>query len=304
MGAVKSGMVFDIKRYTLHDGPGIRVSVHMKGCPLSCAWCHNPESQDFTPRPLFRKDRCIGCGECVSACPHGAVAPVALGPATNTLLCSGEGRCADACPSGARELCGKNMTVDDVMREILKERMFFEQSGGGVTLTGGEPLCQCDFVLELLEACKRYELRTAIDTGGFVSAESLLATVPLTDLYLYDVKIMDPQKHREYTGADNEVILSNLARLGESGAAIYARLPFIPGVNGDDKNVASTADFLSGIKGVVQLNLLPYHTAARDKHSRWNMDFRLEDVLPPTEQALRAAARVAESRGVKTVIGG
>jgi pyruvate formate lyase activating enzyme len=296
------GIVFDLKRYAINDGPGIRISVHMKGCPLSCFWCHNPESQEFVPRPLFRKDRCIACGLCVPACLNGAVCSLEDGLETDVSRCSGEGRCAAACPSGARELCGREVSVDEVMREILKERIFFEQSGGGVTITGGEPMSQPEFVLELLRECKKRELHTVLDTSGFTGPDALAATLPLTDLYLYDIKIMDPEKHRKYTGVDNEVILSNALRLGENGAAICARVPFIPGVNSDDENARATAEFLLRVPGVVQVDLLPYHSAAEDKHDRWKMEYKLRGIFPPTEQSLRHAAAIIEGYGIKTSI--
>ncbi len=305
--AEPTGRVFDVKRYTLHDGPGIRVSIHLKGCPLSCWWCHNPESQDYAPQVLFRHERCIACGACKGLDEIAA---------------------AEGCPAEARKLCGEEMTVREVMRVILKERMFFEQSGGGVTLTGGEPLGQpafatalldaCKknelhtaeplgqpaFATALLEACKKNELHTAIDTCGFADWSVFESTLPYTDLYLYDIKHMDPEKHRLYTGVDNEIILSNLVKLGKSGAAIYARMPFIPGINTDEKNLHDMARFLKDVPGVAQLNLLPYHAAAEDKHSRWGMDYRPGKLYPPTENALRHAAELIERYGIKTVIGG
>ena len=282
---VPSGRVFDIKRYTLHDGPGIRVAIHLKGCPLACWWCHNPESQRYEPQVLFRPERCIACGACKGLDDIAA---------------------AEGCPAEARELCGTLMTVDEVMRAIMKERMFFEQSGGGVTLTGGEPLGQPAFAVALLEACKKNELHTAIDTCGFAEFGVFETTLPFTDLYLYDIKHMDPEQHRLYTGVDNEIILQNLVRLGEAGAAIFARMPFIPGINTDEKNLHDMGRFLKGVRGVAQLNLLPYHSAAEDKHSRWSMDYKPGQgkLYPPTENALRRAAEIVESYGIKTVIGG
>lgn len=278
-----TGRVFDIKRYTLHDGPGIRVSVHLKGCPLACWWCHNPESQSFESQVLFRPERCISCGSCKGLDDIEA---------------------AKACPADARELCGTDMTVGEVMKAILKERIFFEQSGGGVTLSGGEPLSQPEFALALLEACKRNEIHTAIDTSGFVDWKVIDATLPLTDIYLYDLKHMNPEKHKEYTGVDNEIILSNLEKLISSGANVNVRVPFVPGLNSDDDNMREMGEFLKKIGGVAQVSLLPYHTAAEDKHTRWGMEYKPGRLYPPTEGALRHAARIIESYGLKTVIGG
>jgi pyruvate formate lyase activating enzyme len=304
---MQSGTVFDIKRYAIHDGPGIRVMVHLKGCPLSCWWCHNPESQSFSPQLLYRKERCISCiscGMCVASCGNGAISPWGGETFTDPARCEGNGDCADICPSGAREVCGRVLSVGEVMAEVLKERVFFEQSGGGVTLSGGEPMCQPDFAMAILSECRRSGIHTAIDTSGFVSSEALLGTVPLTDLYLYDVKHMDPDRHREYTGVDNDVILSNLSRLGESGAAINARMPFVPGVNADEGNLRATGEFLSRVPGVTALNLLPYHIAAEGKHDRWGMEYRLRGACQPTESSLRRAAGIVEALGVRAAIGG
>jgi pyruvate formate lyase activating enzyme len=190
------------------------------------------------------------------------------------------------------------------MKAVLKDRIFFEQSGGGVTISGGEPLSQFDFTMALLEECRRNGINTAIDTCGFVDAQNLLDAAPLTDLFLYDIKHMDPEKHREYTGVDNEIIKSNLVRLGESGARINARLPFVPGVNTDEANLRAAGEFLSRVKGVELVSLLPYHSAAEDKHKRWSMEFKLRGAYPPTENMLASAAAIMENCGVKTAIGG
>jgi pyruvate formate lyase activating enzyme len=190
------------------------------------------------------------------------------------------------------------------MEQILKERIFFVHSGGGVTLSGGEPLYQPDFAIAVLRECRRYEVHTAVDTCGFVSRSVLMEALPFTDLFLYDVKHMDPEKHRAYTGADNEVILSNLAALGEAGALIHARVPFIPGVNTDEKNLHSVGAFLRGVKGVARVNLLPYHGAAEDKHNRWGVEYKLHGLRAPLEEMLRQGAAILESYGLKIEIGG
>jgi pyruvate formate lyase activating enzyme len=190
------------------------------------------------------------------------------------------------------------------MAQILKERIFFDQSGGGVTLSGGEPLYQPDFAIAVLKECRRHEIHTAVDTCGFVSSSVLMEALPLTDLFLYDIKHMDPEKHREYTGVDNEVILSNLEILSKAGALIHARMPFIPGVNTDEKNLHLTGAFLSRIEGVVKVSLLPYHNAAEDKHRRWNAEYKLKGLRAPSEDLLKKSAAILESYGLKAEIGG
>jgi pyruvate formate lyase activating enzyme len=201
-------------------------------------------------------------------------------------------------------MCGKKISVGEAARQILKERVFFEQSGGGVTLTGGEPLSQPEFAVALLRWCKNREIHTVLDTSGFASPSVIMEAVPFTDLFLYDVKIMDADKHREFTGVDNDVILSNISRLSEAGAAVWARMPFIPGLNSDERNVRSAGKFLSGLNSVRQVNLLPYHSAAEDKHDRWKMNFGLRGLRPPTENSLRNAAAALESFGLNVSIGG
>jgi pyruvate formate lyase activating enzyme len=198
------------------------------------------------------------------------------------------------------------MTVPEVMKRILKERIFFEQSGGGVTLSGGEPLSQPEFAMALLRECKKNDLHTAIDTSGFTSPAVLMEATQFTDLFLYDIKVMDPEKHREYTGVDNEIILSNLSKLAQSGVPVWARMPFIPTVNTDEKNLRAVGKFLSSpsCAGIKRLNLLPYHSAAEDKHNRWGMKYKLKEILPPTEQSMRSAAAVIGSFGVNVLIGG
>jgi pyruvate formate lyase activating enzyme len=201
-------------------------------------------------------------------------------------------------------MCGKKFSVSEIMSLISKERIFFEAAGGGVTLTGGEPLSQPEFAIALLRECKRREFHTALDTSGFASPSVIMEAMPLTDLFLYDIKMMNSDRHREFTGIDNEIILSNLSKLSEAGAAIWARMPFIPGLNSGEENLKAVGKFLSSLASVRQLNLLPYHSAAEDKHGRWNMKFALSGLRPPTENSLRNAAAVIEGYGVKVLIGG
>lgn len=297
------GIIFDIKKYSIHDGPGTRVTVHMKGCPLSCWWCHNPESQSMIPTVLFRSERCIACGSCIKACPHGAVSIEGGTLVTNEGLCTGCGECCRVCPSEARELCGKKYSVDELMAILRKDEPFF-RDGGGVTFSGGEPLMQPEFLIEALIACKKEGYHRAIDTCGFAPTKTILEVAKEANLFLYDIKHMDPAQHKKYTGVDNVLILDNLRAISEAGAAINIRYPFMPGLNTDSDNVHALGRFVSKLKGITGVNILPYHTVAKGKHDRWHMDYRLPDLLPPTANQTGDAAKILESYGLSVRIGG
>lgn len=298
----KSGIIFDIKKYSIHDGPGTRTTVHMKGCPLSCWWCHNPESQSLAPAVLFRAEKCIACGACVEACPNGAISVVSGALVTDESLCGGCGVCCGACPPEARELCGRPYTVGELMAELSKDEIFFRT--GGVTFSGGEPFVQPEFLIDALDACGAQGYHRCVDTCGFTPKRYILDSVSRTDLYLYDIKHMDPEQHKKYTGVDNVVILENLAAITEAGAAVNIRVPFMPGINSGDENMRALGKFASRLRGVTGVNILPYHTVAKGKHERWHMDYKLNDLMPPTENQTRRAAQILEGFGLNVHIGG
>ncbi len=257
--------IFDIQRNSYVDGPGIRTTVFFKGCNLRCAWCHNPESQSALPQMMFYKNKCTGCGKCKEKCPN------------NLESCELCGKCTLYCPHDAREICGKEYTVDEVMREILKDKAFYENSGGGVTFSGGECMLQIDFLEEMLKRCKQNGIHTAVDTAGHVSYERFEQILPYTDLFLYDVKCFNSEKHKQYTGVGNELILDNLTNLLGTSKAVWVRIPIIPTVNDTVEEMQRINAFLGTHKKPEKIELLPYHTMGEHKYSALGMRVRKFD---------------------------
>ncbi len=292
------GLVFDLRRFSIHDGPGIRTTVFLKGCPLDCWWCHNPESRSPEREPFFRAQRCIRCGACVDACPEGALAREDPG------LCRACGACAEACYAGAREMVGREMSVAEAMEEVLKDRAFYEESGGGVTASGGEPLMQAEFLFELLKDCKREGLHTVLDTNGYAPWEKIEPLLPLVDLFLYDLKLMDEERHRQFTGASNRLILENLGRLSGRGAFLHLRIPVIPEVNDDEENLMATAALARTLPGVKRVDLLPYHQAALAKYENLGQSYRLTGTRTPAEVRMLELARMFSDSGLPVHVGG
>jgi pyruvate formate lyase activating enzyme len=299
-----TGVIFDIKKFAIHDGPGIRTTVFFKGCPLACRWCHNPEGIAPAAQRIYRPERCIGCGECIQVCPRKAIRQTAEGMIADLSKCDLCRTCAAHCPSEAVEIVGQKVTVAEVVRQIEKDVAFYDESGGGVTFSGGEPLMQPEFLLELLDACGDLDLHRTVDTTGCADERLLLKVARRTDLFLYDLKLMDDEKHRQYTGVSNERILANLTRLAQNNARIQVRMPVIPGINSDAENIAKTADFIHSLGRVEHISLLPFHDSAGGKYRRLGMQFISEHMQPPAADLMQGIAARLEKSGLKVTIGG
>lgn len=290
----REGLIFDIQRFSLHDGSGIRTLVFMKGCPLRCLWCCNPESQLPTPELMLFPSRCIACGGCREVCEHQAVVPdPAGGFATDRSRCQTCGRCVEACPAEARVLRGRWISVEEALREVERDRIFYRTSGGGVTLSGGEPLFQAAFVADLLKACRAQGINTAIETCGHASWEEFLPVLEHTDTVLFDIKHVDPIVHRRFTGAGNELILANLRRAVKGGARVVLRLPLVSGCNAEPGTVRAVASLAREL-GIPDLHLLPYHRLGESKYQALGRRCVSNGLTPPSADEIECLKRVAE----------
>lgn len=370
-----TGTIFDIKKFSIHDGPGIRTTVFFKGCPLRCVWCHNPEGQSMSAEIMFFTDRCSVCGRCVSVCPnqaiilknadreiarvypdpstilkdgsdghggspgmnsvylnraialeagsaqmetvhHGQAMPLkdtsrdlnrAHGIHTLREKCTACGECVKACPRGAREIAGRVITSDELIDEIMKDVVFYDSSGGGVTFSGGEPLLQPDFLLASLKECKEREIHTAVDTCGFTKWETLSAILPYADLILYDLKCMDADMHFELTGRRNEVILENLMRLSGTHGNVTLRFPLIAGMNDSEENIVSMGEFLSSLKwegNSPRIDVLPYHNTGVGKYERLGRVYGIPHIPRPPDEIVDSVREKLGRFGLKTRVGG
>lgn len=299
-----TGKVFNIMKYSIHDGPGIRTAVFFKGCPLNCQWCHNPESQKFEQELMYWPERCLGCGKCLEACPNGAITSEQGSLRFLREQCQVCGKCCTACPAGVRELVAKEMKVDEVMSEIEKDVIFYDESGGGVTFTGGEAVMQTSFLQELLKECRKREIHTAVETCGFFKLEILQTISVNVNLFLYDLKIIDSQKHQRFTGVPNQLIIENLRWLAEHHPRVVVRVPIIPGVNADEESIAQIGQFVASLKRVPEIHCLPYHKAGLEKYRRLARTYQLPDIVPPKQEAMEQVVNRLEQFGLKVKIGG
>lgn len=297
------GLVFDIQRFSVHDGPGIRTIVFLKGCPLSCWWCCNPESQEREPQIMYNPMKCIGCRRCAVACSKGALS---FEPTfrVDYSRCSRCGKCVAACPSTALYMAGKYMTVEEVIEELQKDAIFYRRSGGGITLSGGEPLLQHDFARDLLKACKAKGWHTAMETTGYAAVSALEEVLPWLDLVLLDIKQIDEEKHRQYTGVSNQRILSNAEFICRSGVQVIVRVPVIPGFNDDEKDIESIAAFAKNLGSVREVDLLPYHRLGENKYTYLGYEYRMKGVEPPSKEKIDGLKKIIEAKGFFCKVGG
>jgi pyruvate formate lyase activating enzyme len=301
---LKTGIVFDIQKFSIHDGPGIRTTVFFKGCPLNCWWCHNPESQALGLEMMSQPRRCIRCGVCANVCGNGAIVLNGDSPSTDKEKCTLCGTCVESCYAEARQIVGREMTVAQVMAQIKQDIAFYDESGGGVTFSGGEPLSQPDFLIALLRKCKEQDIHTAVDTCGYTTWATLDSAREYVDLFLYDLKLMDSTKHREFTGMPNELILNNLQLLSKRGHKVILRVPIIPGINDGAKNIRQTGAFATALRGLVQIDILPYHHTARDKYDRLKKVYGLSEIRPPSEERMAKIAQILRGFGLQVNTGG
>ncbi len=293
-------MIFDIKRFAVHDGPGIRTTVFLKGCPLSCLWCHNPEGKKREPEFMWSEERCIACKTCQKVCPQGSLTfSEGLKIDKTCTLCR---MCVDACPSQALQLSGRTMTVAQVLEEVEKDRIFYDESQGGVTFSGGEPLMQPGFLYSLLKACKRQGIHTTVDTCGYASTDILLRMTRYTDLFLYDVKVIDDTTHIKMTGVSNSLILENLRRLSYMKKPAIIRFPFVPGVNDTEEDITDLGRFVSSLECAEEVDILPYHKGGIAKVKKLGKD--TAEYEPPSDKTLERARRILEDFRLKVKIGG
>lgn len=300
-----SGLIFDIKRFSLHDGPGIRTTIFLQGCPLRCTWCQNPESQPVKPRLFHSAAKCHDCRDCAAVCDQNAVQFSDAGWQLLADRCNHCGACVSSCPSGALSLVGMSETADNLARIVLRDRPFYARSGGGVTLSGGEPLGQAAFAREILARCHEQGIHTALDTTAYAAWPTLASLLPYTDLVLLDIKAFDSDLHRRLTGVRNEVILANARALAESDVDLVVRVPIIPGQNDDEANLRAVAHFLSGLPGLKEVDLLPYNRMAKAKYSRLGLDYPLADTpAQGLEQMQTVQAWFADLRCPVSVVWG
>ena len=287
MKSNKSGLIFSIKRFEINDGVGVRTTVFLKGCPLECLWCHNPEGLSKKQEIGVFSQKCIGCMDCANECECHLFTD--SGRVFLRDKCKGCMKCADLCVSGAIVEYGKKYSAEEVLFEVLKDREIYEKTGGGITLSGGEPMLQPDFVLELLKLAKNENLNTALDTCGYAKWENYEKVLPFVDMVLYDLKAFDPNLHKTLTGKDNTLILDNLKKISQTKTKIAVRIPLIPTLN--DGEIKEIGEFLSQLENIVEVKVLPYHNYSSNKYQSLNKSYLLDEIVPPNDEEIKLAIK-------------
>lgn len=299
MKSNKSGLIFSIKRFEINDGVGVRTTVFLKGCPLECLWCHNPEGLSKKQEIGIFSQKCIGCMDCANECECHLFTD--SGRVFLRDKCKGCMKCADLCVSGAIVEYGKKYSAEEVLFEVLKDREIYEKTGGGITLSGGEPMLQPDFVLELLKLAKNENLNTALDTCGYAKWENYEKVLPFVDMVLYDLKAFDPNLHKTLTGKDNTLILDNLKKISQTKTKIAVRIPLIPTLN--DGEIKEIGEFLSQLENIVEVKVLPYHNYSSNKYQSLNKSYLLDEIVPPNDEEIKLAIKTLKSYNINAVDG-
>ncbi len=302
---MSTGLIFDIKKFAINDGPGIRLTVFFKGCNLSCEWCHNPESISPKVQKMYTVSKCIGAVKCIENCPNDALKMTSDGIVTDYDICNLCGICAEVCPTKAFEILGKYQPLDDIMKIIDNEAVFFDHSSGGVTFSGGEPLMHSDYLLQILKECGKRFYHRVVDTTAFSKLETILEVAKHTELFLIDLKVMDTNIHKKYTGVGNEKILSNIIELAKTDVDIIFRIPLIKGINTSKENISKTSIFINSLEGNRRIvNLLPYHKVAENKHKRLGKTENFIEFEEPDLGEINKIIKMLKDYKIEAKIGG
>ena len=302
---MQTGFIFDIKKYAINDGPGIRMTIFFKGCNLNCQWCHNPESLSPKVQKMYNASKCIGAVKCLDNCPNDALKLTKEGIVTDFDACNLCGKCAEVCPTKAFEMLGSNIPISDLMKKIDNEAIFFDQSGGGVTFSGGEPLMHSEYLLKALKECGKRMYHRVVDTTAFANLDTVLEVADNCEMFLIDLKVMDSQKHKEFTGVDNEKILSNITELSKTNCEIIFRIPLIKEVNSDELNIEKTAEFMRSLEGNrTKINLLPYHKVAENKLVKLGRSDEFIEFEAPKDDEIQEIISMFKKYGIEASVGG
>ncbi len=296
---MSNAIIFNIQKFCVNDGPGIRTTVFLKGCPLNCIWCHNPESKKIVPEVFYNESKCIKCGKCMAKCGKGAHSFTPECHNYDREKCVVCGKCCDACPTEALEVAGYEISATDALKEVLKDKIFYENSGGGMTLSGGEPMMQFEFALELMKKAKENGLHTCMETCGFADEDKYREIAQYTDIFLFDYKITNPKEHKKYTGVTNEKILSNLFMLDSLGKNTILRCPIIPTINDNEEHLLSIAETANKLSNILEINIEPYHPLGKGKSEMLGKDYPLKDLSFPEEETIKTwIAKIQENTKV------